>query len=71
MIVEFKLIIPMFGFKNKSLNVTVDEFPLVNKLLSPGLVASILTPPEGRFSISKVFPKESVTVAVEFVNEFT
>ena len=68
---EFRLIIPVLGFRNKSLNVTVDEFPLVNVLLSPGLVASMLIPPDGRFSISKVFPRESDTIAVVLVNELT
>ena len=70
-IVELRLIIPEFGFRNTSLNVTVDEFPLVSELLSPGLVASILTPPEERFSILNTFPNESVMIAVVPVNELT
>ena len=53
------------------MNVTVDEFPFVNVLLSPGLVALILIPPPGRFSISKTFPRESEIEAVVPVNELT
>ena len=53
---------PLFGFWKILLNVTVDELPLVNELLSPGLVAVILTPPDGMFSIKNVFASESVTV---------
>ena len=50
-IVELRLIIPEFGLWKTLLNVTVDEFPLVSELLSPGLVASMLTPPEDKFSM--------------------
>ena len=49
----------------------MDEFPFVIELLSPGLVAFILIPPADKFSISKTFPKESETLAVEEVNELT
>ena len=61
----------MFEFKNTSLKVTVDEFPPVVELLSPGLVAVMLTPPDDKFSISNALPKESDIVAVVPVNELT
>ena len=65
-----KVKIPLFGLWKILLKVTVDEFPLVSELLSPGLVAVMLTP-EDRFSIKKVLPRESVIVAVEPVIELT
>ena len=51
--------------------VTLEEFPLVSELLSPGLVAVILTPPKDKFSIKKVLARESDTMAVVPVNELT
>ena len=52
------------------LKVTADELPLVIELLSPGLVAVILTP-EDKFSIKKVLPRESDILAIEPVIELT
>ena len=69
-IVEVKFIIPLFGLWKILLNVTEEVFPLVVELLSPGLVAVILTPAE-RFSIKKVFASESETVTVDPVIEVT
>ena len=53
------------------LKVTDDEFPEVRELLSPGLVAVILTPPPLKFSSAKIFPNESEIVAVLLVIELT
>ena len=69
-IVEVKFKIPLFGLWKILLNVTEEVFPLVVELLSPGLVAVILTPAE-RFSIKNEFPKESETLIVDPVIEVT
>ena len=70
-IVELKFSIPLVGLWNTLLNVTLDEFPPVNELLSPGLVAVILIPPPLKFSIENEFPNESEITAVVPVKELT